>query len=93
MEKRNVMPLREAIAEYGSVDFIIDQKDSQGVNRTFASFANGNVAAIGSKAKAALLEGKGMDNFRYQEIQGDEGNWVPVVTLKGGLTATVTFSL
>lgn len=93
MEKQNVMPLREAIAQFGTVDFIIDQKDSQGVNRTFASFANGNVAAIGSKAKAALLEGKGMDNFRYQEILGDEGNWVPVVTLKGGLTATVTFSL
>ena len=104
MEKQKVSTLREAIAENGGkVDFIIDQIGSDGVTpHTFAVFGNDKTAAIGKKAKEALRAMKAgtathtMDEFKYQEVRDLENGypeWAPIITLKGGLEASVTFSL
>ena len=101
IKKQNVMPLRDAIAANGSkIDFILDELDKDGHPHTFAVFGNDNLAAIGKKAKEALIEMKmgtknhSMDEFKYQEVWNEEDSkWVPCITLKGGLQSSVSFSL
>lgn len=93
MEQRNKMSLRQAIQSRGNLDFFDGVVDSQGVRHTFFTL-NGEPGYVSPRAlrtiHAKTLRGA-VDELQYCECrkEGEEA-WIPVIMVKGGLTATAT---